>query len=75
MTNPPELVDASRQTDKPTDSLTTKCSNRNYTEELAVQMKIADKAKERYETAKAEVDHLKEQATKREVELQHLLDD
>ena len=33
---------------------------RNYEEELVVQTVIADKAKERYEKAKAEVDQLKE---------------
>ena len=35
---------------------------------------IVHKAKERYKKAKAEVDQLKEQVAKREVELQHLLD-
>ena len=34
--------------------------NRNYEEELVVQTVIADKAKERYEKAKAEVDQLNE---------------
>ena len=46
----------------------------NYEEELTVQTTIADKAKERYEQAKADVDKQKEQATEREVELQKLLD-
>ena len=48
--------------------------NRNYEEELAAQTAMVDKAKEHYETAKAEVDHLKEQATKCEADLQQLLE-
>ena len=44
-------------------------------EELIIQTAIADKAKEHYDTAKAEAAEIKEQATKREAELQKLLHD
>ena len=77
-TNPPKLVDASTQTDEPTKSaqatMTVEVPTRNYDEEIVVQMIIAKKAKDRYEAAKVEAYQLRAQATKREAELQQLLD-
>ena len=46
-----------------------------YKEELIIQTTIADKAKERYDRTKAELAEIKEQATKREAELQKLFHD
>ena len=77
-TNPPKLVDASTQTDEPTKSaqatMTVEVPTRNYDEEIVVQTIIAKKAKDRYEAAKVEANQLRAQATKREAELQQLLD-
>ena len=53
-TSSPEPVDASTQTDKPTNAVTVEVPNGNYEEEIAAQTAIVDKAKEHYETTKTE---------------------
>ena len=45
----------------------------NYKEELAAQAEIIKKAKERYQASKEEANQIREQAEKRETELQQLL--
>ena len=47
---------------------------RNYEEEIAAQMAIVEKAKERHQEAMAELGKLREQAAKRKAELQRLLE-
>ena len=56
----------STQTEPPT---------RNYEEEIAAQMAIVEKAKERHQEAMAELGKLREQAAKRETELKRLLEE
>ena len=63
------------QTDETTNMVLADGPIRNYEEELVVQMVTVDKAKERYEKAKAKVDWIKEQVAKSDVELQQLLHD
>ena len=54
--------------------MTVEVPTRNYDEEIVVQTIIAKKAKDRYEAAKVEANQLRAQATKREAQLQQLLD-
>ena len=73
--SPYELKDVITQTDETASMVPTDGAIRNYVEELAIQMVIVDKVKERYEMARAKADKIKEQVEKREIELQQLLHD
>ena len=75
-TGPPsscEMKDIYTQTDETANTVSTEGPIHKYEEELVVQMVTVDKAKERYEKAKAKVDWIKEQVAKSDVELQQLL--
>ena len=62
----PKTVHVTTQTEPPT---------RNYEEEIATQMAIAEKAKVRHKEVMTELNKLQEKAAKREAEIQRLLEE